>query len=77
MKMPMLRYELKYILSDLSSAQYLSGTYLMVIVPKSGSPVFGQTEVNSGSIYGYFIISELIVKFIYFRKFYIQSGFCV
>jgi hypothetical protein len=30
--------------------QWSAGTYVIRISPKSGSPVFGQTDVNSGQL---------------------------
>ena len=36
------------VLSALSSRHNPSGTYVMRISPKSGRPVFGHREVNSG-----------------------------
>ena len=38
-----------YVLKDFSSTQRRSGSYWTVIVPKSGSPVFGQMALYSGS----------------------------
>ena len=48
---PSLRYEFKYNLYDLSSTQSLFGIYSRVIVAKSGCPVLGQSDVNSGAVW--------------------------
>ena len=37
-----------YSFKDFSSIQSFAGTYLILIVAKSGWPVFGHTQVNSG-----------------------------
>ncbi len=47
---PSLRYDQRYSLSDLSSTRCWSGTYRMRIVAKSGCPVIGQRQVNSGAV---------------------------
>ena len=50
LKIPSERYAFTYSLSDFSSTQSRSGTYVIVSVAKSGSPVFGQIDVNSGIV---------------------------
>ena len=50
LKIPSARKAFTYSLSDLSSTQSRSGTYVTVIFAKSGSPVFGQMDVNSGIV---------------------------
>jgi hypothetical protein len=50
LKIPSARNAWTYSLSDLSSTQRRSGTYVIVRVAKSGSPVFGQIDVNSGIV---------------------------
>jgi hypothetical protein len=50
LKMPRLRYELTYSFRDLNSTHRRSGTYVTVSVAKSGRPVFGHIDVNSGIV---------------------------
>jgi len=50
LKMPSDRYAKRYSFSDFNSTQRRSGTYVTVSVAKSGSPVFGQIDVNSGIV---------------------------
>jgi len=50
LKIPRERKAFTYSLSDFSSTQRRSGTYVIVRVAKSGSPVFGQMDVNSGIV---------------------------
>src|SRR3990170_6184511 len=46
--MPRLRNSMMQYFNDFNSIQRSPGTYVMRISPKSGSPVLGHTEVNSG-----------------------------
>jgi hypothetical protein len=50
LKIPSERYAFTYVLRDFSSTQRRSGTYVIVSVAKSGSPVLGQIDVNSGIV---------------------------
>jgi len=50
LKMPTFRKAFTYCLSDFSSTHRLSGTYVTVRAAKSGRPVFGQIDVNSGIV---------------------------
>ena len=45
---PSSRYDQRYSFHDLSSTHRASGTYSTRMVAKSGCPVLGQTQVNSG-----------------------------
>ena len=47
-KAPSSRYDQRYSFQDLSSTHSASGTYSTRMVAKSGCPVFGHRQVNSG-----------------------------